>query len=76
MIRFPINKRKTVISSIVAVTLLSGVIIAATPGSSSDPLITLSYFEQKMENLQKELEKEAVSFNERKYCTAILLSMK
>jgi len=55
MIKFPKNKRKIIISSVLAATMLTGIIIAATPGSSSDPLITLSYFEQKMEDLQEEL---------------------
>lgn len=56
MIKFPTNKRKIIISSLVSVTMLTGIIIAATPGSSSDPLITLSYFEQKIEDLKEELE--------------------
>ena len=54
MIKFPINKRKTIISSLVATTMLTGIIIAATPGSSGDPLITLSYFEQQITKLKEE----------------------
>lgn len=61
MINFPKNKRKIIISSIVATTMLTGIIIAATPGSSSDPLITLSYFEQKIEDLRKEFKKESTN---------------
>ena len=57
MIKFPINKRKIIVSSVLATTILTGIIVAATPGSSSDPLITLSYFEQKIEDLKEELEK-------------------
>ena len=56
MIKFPKNKRKIIISSIAATTMLTGIIVAATPGSSGDPLITLSYFEQKIEDLKEELE--------------------
>ena len=59
MIKFSKNKRKIIISSIVATTMLTGRIIAATPGSSGDPLITLSYFEQKIEELRKEFKKES-----------------
>lgn len=56
MIKFPKNKRKIIISSVLMATMLTGIIIAATPGSSSDPLITLSYFEQKIDDLKEELE--------------------
>lgn len=56
MIKFSKNKRKIIISSVLAVSMLTGIIIAATPGSSTDPLITLSYFEQKIEDLKEELE--------------------
>ena len=69
MIKFPINKRKTIISSLVATTMLTGIIIAATPGSSGDPLITLSYFEQQITKLKeefKELKKEEPKDEENK----------
>lgn len=56
MIKISKNKRKIIISSIVSLTMLTGIIIAATPGSSNDPLITLSYFEQKIDDLKEELE--------------------
>jgi len=55
MIKFPINKRMLIISSISTLALLTGVVIAADPGSSGDPLITLSYFEQKLDDLKEEL---------------------
>jgi hypothetical protein len=57
MIKFSKNKRKIIISSVAATLMLSSIIIAATPGSSNDPLITLSYFEQKIDDLKEELEK-------------------
>ena len=55
MIKFPINKRKIIISSLASTAILTGMIIAATPGSSGDPLITLSYFEQKLDEFAEEL---------------------
>ena len=55
MIKFPKNKRVLILSSITAFAMLTGIVIAADPGSSSDPLITLSYFEQKMKSLKEEL---------------------
>lgn len=55
MIKFQKNKRIVIISSLTALTLLTGAVIAADPGSSGDPLITLSYLEQKMDSLKKEL---------------------
>ena len=54
MIKFPINKRMLIISSISSLALLTGAVIAADPGSSGDPLITLSYFEQKIDKLKEE----------------------
>ena len=55
MIKFPINKRIVIISSFATFAMLTGVIIAADPGSSSDPLITLSYFNEKIDELKEEL---------------------
>lgn len=57
MIKFPKNKRIIIISSFIALAVLTGVVIAADPGSSSDPLITLSYFNQKIDDLKEELTK-------------------
>lgn len=55
MIKFPINKRIAIISSLTTFAMLTGVIIAADPGSSSDPLITLSYFNEKIDEFREEL---------------------
>lgn len=55
MIKFPKNKRMLIISSVSTLALLTGIVIAADPGSSGDPLITLSYFEQKLDDLKEEL---------------------
>lgn len=57
MIKFPRNKRIIIISSFTALAMLTGIVIAADPGSSSDPLITLSYFNQKIDDLKEELTK-------------------
>ena len=55
MIKFPKNKRIIILSSITTFAMLTGIVIAADPGSSGDPLITLSYFEQKLDDLKEEL---------------------
>ena len=57
MIKFPKNKRIVIISSLTTLTLLTGAVIAADPGSSGDPLITLSYFEQQLDELKEDLTK-------------------
>ena len=62
MIKFPKNKSKIIIASLASTLMLGSIIIAATPGSSSDPLITLSYFEQKIDKLKEEL-KELINEN-------------
>lgn len=50
------NKRIVVITLILAISL-TAVSIAANPGSSDDPLISLSYFEDKIDSLKDDLSK-------------------
>lgn len=53
-----INKGIVIISSAALVLTVSSVIWAAEPGSSSDPLITLSYFSEQIEELKEDLESQ------------------
>lgn len=66
MIKFPKNKRMLIISSCTTLAMLTGFVIAADPGSSGDPLITLSYFEQKMDELKEEFSKFTTTKEETK----------
>ena len=59
------NKRIIVITLILAISL-TAVSIAANPGSSDDPLISLSYFEDKIDSLKDNLSKSlSSSLNEK-----------
>lgn len=58
-----INKGIIIISSAALVLTVSSVIKAAEPGSSSDPLITLSYFTEKIDELKEDLESQIEKLN-------------
>jgi len=57
-----LSKNKRILLSLVSVTgILCAVTFAANPGSSDDPLISLSYFEDKIEILQTSLLEQLTS---------------
>ena len=59
------NKR-IIVTTLTLIFLLTAVSIAANPGSSDDPLISLSYFEDKIDNLKDDLSKTlSSSLNEK-----------
>ena len=70
MIKLPKHKRIFIIASALMISF-GTIIYAADPGSAADPLITLSYFTEKFEELKKELIKDTEKATEPDLSAAI-----
>jgi len=70
MIKLSKHKRIFIIASALAISF-GTVIYAADPGSAGDPLITLSYFTEKFEELKEELIKDTEEATEPDLSVAI-----